>query len=103
MNMAKSYYKRIKGVRYDRALIEAAEQRIEGMGDGRISESDLREIIDLSKDGKGVTVTELRTIKYIRGHFRLTDKAKSTLESHLVHIEKETKNTKKETKERMVS
>ena len=72
--MAKSYYKRIKGVRYDRALIEATEQRIEGKGDGRISESDLREIIDLSKDGKGVTVTELRTIKYIQDHFRLTDR-----------------------------
>lgn len=96
MNMAKSYYKRIKGVRYDRALIEAAEQRIEGKGDGRISESDLREIIDLSKDVKGVTVTELRTIKYIQDHFRLTDKAKSTLESHLVNLEKETKNTKKQ-------
>ena len=60
--MAKNYYKKIQGVRYDRALLESAEQRIKGQGDGRISDQDINEIIDLSKDGNKVTLTELRTI-----------------------------------------
>lgn len=38
--MAKSYYKTIQGVRYDRALLEAAEERIYGQGDVRIFEKD---------------------------------------------------------------
>ena len=77
--MAKSYYKKIQGVRYDRALLEFAEERIKGQGDGRISDQDINEIIDLSKDGNKVTLTELRTIKYIRDHFRVTEKAQKTL------------------------
>ena len=59
--MAKSYYKTIQGVRYYRALLEAAEERIYGQGDGRISEKDAEEIVELSKDGGRITETELQT------------------------------------------
>jgi hypothetical protein len=59
--MAKSYYKTIQGVRYDRALLEAAEERIYGQGDGRIFEKDAEEIVELSKDGGRITETELQT------------------------------------------
>ena len=85
--MAKSYYKKIQGVRYDRALLESAEERIKGQGDGRISDQDINEIIDLSKDGNKVTLTELRTIKYIRDHFRVTEKAQTTLSDFIIQIE----------------
>ena len=85
--MAKSYYKKIQGVRYDRALLESAEERIKGQGDGRISDQDIHEIIDLSKDGNKVTLTELRTIKYIRDHFRVTEKAQKTLSDFIIQIE----------------
>ena len=85
--MAKSYYKKIQGVRYDRALLESAEERIKGQGDGRISDQDNHEIIDLSKDGNKVTLTELRTIKYIRDHFRVTEKAQKTLSDFIIQIE----------------
>ena len=85
--MAKSYYKKIQGVRYDRALLESAEDRIKGQGDGRISDQDIHEIIDLSKDGNKVTLTELRTIKYIRDHFRVTEKAQKTLSDFIIQIE----------------
>ena len=85
--MAKIYYKKIQGVRYDRALLESAEQRIKGQGDGRISDQDINEIIDLSKDGNKVTLTELRTIKYIRDHFRVTEKAQTTLSNFIIQIE----------------
>ena len=85
--MAKSYYKKIQGVRYDRALLESAEERIKGQGDGRISDQDINEIIDLSKDGNKVTLNELRTIKYIRDHFRVTEKAQKTLSDFIIQIE----------------
>ena len=85
--MAKSYYKKIQGVRYDRALLESAEERIKGQGDGRISDQDIHEIIGLSKDGNKVTLAELRTIKYIRDHFRVTEKAQKTLTDFIIQIE----------------
>ena len=73
--MANSYYKTIQGVRYDRALLEAAEERISGQGDGRISLNDAEEIINLSKDGGRITETELRTLKYINDNYHFTSKA----------------------------
>ena len=85
--MAKSYYKKIQGVRYDRVLLESAEERTKGQGDGRISDQDINEIIDISKDGNKVTLTELRTIKYIRDHFRVTEKAQTTLSDIINQIE----------------
>ena len=60
--MAKSYYKTIQGVRYDRALLEAAEERIYGQGDVRIFEKDTEEIVELSKDGGRITETERRKL-----------------------------------------
>ena len=85
--MAKSYYKIVKGVRYDRALFEAAENRIKGQGDGRISEQDLKELVDLSEDGKGITVTELRTLRYIQDEFNLTEKAQRWLTNNISRLE----------------
>ena len=35
-----SYYKTIRGVKYDRELIETADELITGVGDGRISKDD---------------------------------------------------------------
>lgn len=87
--MAKSYYKIVKGVRYDRALLEAAENRIKGQGDGRISEQDLKELVDLSEDGKGITVTELRTLRYIQDEFNLTEKAQRWLTDNISRLERE--------------
>ena len=100
--MAKSYYKKIQGVRYDRALLESAEERIKGQGDGRISDQDINEIIDLSKDGNKVTLTELRTIKYIRDHFRVTEKAQKTLSDFIIQIET-SKSVPKEKKDLIIT
>ena len=73
--MAKNYYKIIQGVRYDRALLEVAEDRIHGQGDGRISKKDAEEIVESSKDGGRITETELRTLKYISENYHFTSKA----------------------------
>ena len=86
--MAKSYYKIVKGVRYDRALLEAAENRIKGQGDGRISEQDLKELVDLSEDGKGITITELRTLRYIQDELNLTEKAQRWLTDNISRLER---------------
>ena len=100
--MAKSYYKKIQGVRYDRALLESAEERIKGQGDGRISDQDINKIIDLSKDGNKVTLTELRTIKYIKDHFRVTEKAQKTLSDFIIQIET-SKSVPKEKKDLIIT
>jgi len=85
--MAQSYYKTIHGTRYDRALLGAADERIAGQGDGRISEKDAEELVELSKDGGRVTETELRTLKYIREHYRFTPKAAAWFAGQLPAIE----------------
>ena len=85
--MAKSYYKTIQGVRYDRALLESAEERISGQGDGRISQKDAEEIVELSKDGGRITETELITLKYIRKNYHFTQKAAAWFAGKLPDIE----------------
>ena len=86
--MAKSYYKKIQGVRYDRALLEAAEGRIYGQRDGRISQKDAEEIVELSKDGGRITETELRTLNYISKNYHFTQKAAAWFAGKLPDIEK---------------
>jgi len=84
--MAKNYYKIIKGVRYDRALLEVAEDRINGQRDGRISKKDAEEIVESSKDGGRITETELRTLKYISENYHFTSKASAWFAGKLPDI-----------------
>ena len=85
--MAKSYHKTIRGASYDRALLEAAEERIFDQKDFRISEKDVYEIFELSKDGGGITETELRTLKYIRQNYHFTPNAAAWFAGKLPDIE----------------
>jgi len=78
-----SYYKQIKGVKYDKGLLELAEKLTTGKGDGRISKKDAIDLWEDAKDGKGVTECERRTIKYICDNFKCTDAAKKELASLL--------------------
>jgi len=84
--MAKNYYKIIQGVRYDRALLEVAEDRINGQRDGRISKKDAEEIVESSKDGGRITETELRTLKYISENYHFTSKASAWFAGKLPDI-----------------
>jgi len=84
--MAKNYYKTIQGVRYDRALLEVAEDRIHGQGDGRISKKDAEEIVESSKDGGRITETELRTLRYISENYHFTSKASAWFAGKLPEI-----------------
>jgi uncharacterized tellurite resistance protein B-like protein len=72
-------YKTIDGVKYDKVLLEAAEKAIEGVGDGRISFDDAKDIwADAMEDGK-LTTVETRTIKYILENYKVTDKGRDYL------------------------
>lgn len=71
-----SYYKTIRGIRYDRALLEEAKLLTQGQGDGRISLSDMQQLVSAAQDGGKLTDTEIRTLDYISQHFKVTEKAR---------------------------
>jgi len=86
---SKSYYRTIDGENYVRSLLEAADLRLEGKGEGLISEGDFQQIIELSRDGNGITETDMRTIEYIGLQYNLTTKARLWFEEHLEQIRSE--------------
>lgn len=69
----KSFYKVIKGVKYDRKLLEMADQF---RADGQISVKDAKTLISEAYDGKGITGTEMNTLEYIAKEMTFTDKAR---------------------------
>jgi len=84
--MSTNYYKTINGLKYDSGLLEEVEKCIKGQGDGRISKTDvdnlLLKIIDKSK----ITKTEYRTIFYILEKFNFTDEGYNNFLSKLQNI-----------------
>jgi len=70
-----SYYKVIDGEKYDKELLEAAEEAVAGRGDGRISMEDAKKLYEKVKDGDSYTDIEKATVKYIRDNFKWTDDA----------------------------
>ena len=70
-------------------MLEDADKRIEGQGDGRISEKDLIEVVESSRDGKGITETEWKTIVYITETYNLTHKATEWFNQNKFKIENE--------------
>lgn len=67
-----SYYKQIDGVRYDRELLEKAEEFAK---DGQMSEAEAKQLWEDAQDGKGVTETEARTLEHTLKVLKYTDKA----------------------------
>jgi len=68
----KSYYKQIDGVKYDRELLDMAEEFAK---DGQISGAEAQKLWEAALDGKGVTETERRTLLYTMKKFKYTDPA----------------------------
>lgn len=81
--MATSYYRFIDGVRYDRELLEAADSLTDKPGDGRFSFEDAQKLWEMVRDGRGITETELDTLRYIRVHFNWTEKAADWIDEKL--------------------
>jgi hypothetical protein len=71
-----SYYKIIKGIRYDRRLLEAAEAFTKGRGESRISLEEIQDLHQLATDAGKITGLEWRTLQYIAQEFNLTEPAK---------------------------
>ncbi len=70
-----SYYKVIKGISYDRALLEKANHLTQGRGDGRISEKDMQDLYEVAQDGGRITEVEYRTLNFISNNLNATEKA----------------------------
>jgi len=69
-----SYYVTIDGVSYDKALLELADALIEGKGDGRLSEDDVKQLIGKIIDKKKITKTEYLTVFYLIKNYNITQK-----------------------------
>ena len=98
---SKSYYRIIDGEHYVRSLLEAADVRLEGKGEGLISEEDFQQIIELSRDGKGITETEMRTLEYISLKYNLTTKARLWFKEHLEQIRSEVIKSEKSSEKKL--
>ena len=70
-----SYYKEIDGIKYDKAILDIADEQIKGRGDGRLSEDDMKLIIKAVIDRKKITKTEYLTIFYLIKNYNITEKA----------------------------
>jgi len=78
---AMSYYKQIDGVKYDRGLLEKAEEC--SKSGGVVSIAEAKDLWEDAQDGKGVTECERRTLEYVLKNHKFTDKAKTLLEQLL--------------------
>lgn len=78
-----SYYQVIEGERYDRSLLLLADTLVKGQGDGRISETDMKKLVESAMDGNRITDCEKKTLKFISKQYNTTDNGKSYLENYL--------------------
>ena len=81
-----SYYKIIRGVSYDRALLEKADELTQGKGDGRISEKDMAELWGFAQDGGRITAVEHRTLNFIVANLNVTAKALDWLKHQAIEM-----------------
>eukprot|EP00930_Biecheleria_cincta_P006993 TRINITY_DN10812_c0_g1_i2.p1 TRINITY_DN10812_c0_g1~~TRINITY_DN10812_c0_g1_i2.p1 ORF type:complete len:1686 (+),score=441.68 TRINITY_DN10812_c0_g1_i2:65-5122(+) len=79
-----SFYKIIAGVRYDRELLEEAE---EAAKDGQISLPDAKRLLERALDSGRVTETERRTLEYVLNNMKCTQPAANFLREKLGAVE----------------
>ena len=75
-----AYYKIINGIRYDRALLDAADSYTKGRGEWQISLQEIQSLYTIATDAKTVTETEWRTLRYIVQNYPLTESAQKWFE-----------------------
>lgn len=76
-----SYYKVIGGVRYDRGLLDKAEEFLKT--GGVISLEEAKDLWEDAQDGKGVTSTEKATLEYSLVELKYTDRAATFMKQAL--------------------
>merc|ERR1712153_143911 len=87
LRVGMSYYKTIKGVRYDRELLEAADKVIGSKADGRLGVADARMLVKEAQDGQGITTCEKETLKYIRDNYKCTPTATAFFDTSIDAVE----------------
>ena len=75
-----TYYKIIDGEKYDKGLLDLADELSQGRGDGRISTADLKQVTEAAYDGASLTDIERSTLRYIVKNYQVTEAAKDWLE-----------------------
>jgi len=73
--MSETYYKTINGKKYDKEMLDFADEAKAGAGDGRISLEDAKKLLSAVKDGNKYTDIEKQTTKYIRDNYDFTDES----------------------------
>ncbi len=71
-----SYYRVIQGVRYERSLLDNAEEYKTNSSGAPLSLEAIQTLYELAKDGRRITETEQRTLLYIQDQYELSDEAK---------------------------
>ena len=79
-----SYYQVIEGEHYDRSLLLLADNLVKGQGDGRISEADMKKLVESALDGNRITDCEKKTLKFISKQYNTTENAKVYLKDILL-------------------
>lgn len=79
-------YKQIDGVKYERELLDLAEKHTTGVGEGKLSKDEVKDLFASAKDGSGVTDIEMATLRYIRSHFEFTDAAAKMFDDEMTKI-----------------
>ena len=65
-----SYYKIIDGVKYDKAILDIADEQIKR--DGNLSDNDMKLIIKALIDSKKITQIEYLTMFYVLKNYNIT-------------------------------
>jgi outer membrane protein OmpA-like peptidoglycan-associated protein len=94
--MAKSYYKIIEGKKYDREVIEIAEEAAAAEADKIISVEGARKIYEAIIDGNTITQIEQETLDYLKENLSFSEEAIEWLDDEIEkwRAEKQFKETK---------
>lgn len=76
-------YVSINGENYEKELLDLAKELTTGRGESNISKEEVLQLFQSANDGKGVTDTELKTLKYIRANFKFTDAAATLFDAEI--------------------
>ena len=74
------------GVKYEKELLELADELTSGRGDGRISKDDMAQLLKSALDGQGVTDIEKATLVYIRANYKFTDSAAADFDAAMSNL-----------------
>jgi hypothetical protein len=79
-------YVTIDGEKYEKELLDLAKEYTTGRGESRISKEEVEGLFKSALDGRGVTETEMKTLKYIRANFTFTDAAAAMFDEKITSL-----------------